>query len=115
FRRPPWSSASGRSGPGSLNPARRTNRPRASWPDPRRSTSQSLCRNPNGSSYCGEHRGGIGPSSMSRRRVAIIVVLALTGSTLIQSDAFLRRLAIQRTDEVVNGCLQLDDPTVDLG
>lgn len=52
---------------------------------------------------------------MSRRRVAIIIVLALTGSALIQSDAFLRRLAIQRTDEVVNGCLQLDDPTVDLG
>jgi len=36
---------------------------------------------------------------MSRRRVAIIVVLALTGSALIQSDAFLRRLAIQRTDD----------------
>lgn len=52
---------------------------------------------------------------MSRRRVAIIVVLALIGSTLIQSDAFVRRLAIQRTEEVVNGCVQLDDPAVDLG
>jgi hypothetical protein len=52
---------------------------------------------------------------MSRRRVAIIVVLALTGSTLIQSDAFVRRLAIQRTEEVVNGCVRLDDLAVDLG
>jgi hypothetical protein len=52
---------------------------------------------------------------MTRRRIAILVVLALTGTLVLEADVFVRRLAIQRTDEVLAGCVQLDEPTIDLG
>jgi hypothetical protein len=47
--------------------------------------------------------------------MAIIVVLALTGTVVLEADVFVRRLAIQRTEEVLAGCVQLDEPAIDLG
>jgi hypothetical protein len=47
--------------------------------------------------------------------MAIIIVLALTGTVVLEADVFIRRLAIQRTDEVLAGCVQLDEPTIHLG
>jgi hypothetical protein len=47
--------------------------------------------------------------------MVIIVVLALAGTVILEADVFVRRLAIQRTDEVLGGCVQLDEPAIDLG
>ena len=47
--------------------------------------------------------------------MAIIIVLALAGTVALEADVFVRRLAIQRTEEVLGGCVQLDEPRIDLG
>jgi hypothetical protein len=47
--------------------------------------------------------------------MVIIIVLVHTGTVVLEADGFVRRLAIQRTDEVLAGCMQLDEPTIDLG
>lgn len=47
--------------------------------------------------------------------MAILVVLALAGTVVLEADVFVRRLAIQRTEEVLDGCVQLDEPRIDLG
>jgi hypothetical protein len=52
---------------------------------------------------------------MNRRRMAILVVVALAGTVVLEADVFVRRLAIQRTEEVLDGCVQLDEPRIDLG
>ncbi len=47
--------------------------------------------------------------------MVILIVLALAGTTVLEADVFVRRLAIQRTEEVLGGCVQLEEPVVDLG
>jgi ribosomal protein S28E/S33 len=55
------------------------------------------------------------PKTMSRRQVVFIVVLAIAGTAVLEADVFIRRLAVQRTEEVVGGCVELEEPQVDLG
>jgi hypothetical protein len=52
---------------------------------------------------------------MTRRKAIVLVVLALAGTIIIESDVLIRRVAVQRAEEILDGCVHLSEPTVDLG
>jgi hypothetical protein len=49
------------------------------------------------------------------RRAVVLVAVALAGTLVVESDALVQRVAIQRTGDVLDGCVQLHEPTLDLG
>lgn len=52
---------------------------------------------------------------MTRRRAVLLIAVALTGTLLVESDALVRRVAIQRSGDVLDGCVQLHEPALVLG
>ena len=54
-------------------------------------------------------------SVLTRKRVALLIGLAVVATLFLESDALVRRVVVQRADEVAGDCVSLEGLAVDLG